>query len=548
MRRKTVKRFLAGSLAVVMSIALAGCGNSGDSGSSGSSGSSSSGSSSSGSSGSSGGEASGDGNQIVKFSMMNYTGGNASDVPKTTLVEEAVKEMVKENTGLEYEADMQYVHMGDYAEKLKVLMAGGDIPDVVHCGWFGMAEVNKYGAQGLYVDFTQYKELMPNLFSMLEKDSTFAERGFSDDGKLYILPDIVMTKGGSYDSYSCGGFRKDILDKHNLPVPTTLDELYEVASALKKEYPDIYPIMTLEEWEPLENAVFHSYGIASNNGNYFNGQEFVYSALQDGYKESVEYLHKLYAEGLIAPDYQIHTSDQGMAAIANGEAFLIPQIWNGYPSQWAEEYPDQEWVLVPILGNQTGTMAPFIYHPTSDDYSLSSGYFTIISNNSPVKEDLMKIYDQYFTEEQSILRAWGIEGVTYENGEDGERHLIDKEKYRDVNTGTNPSADNRVGNVELSSTTKIYYNGEMQEEYLYNFWRNVYTDKLDVPYYKSVTLSEDENEEYANIMTAVDTYVDEQRAKFITGERSMDEWDAFIEELQGMGDIQRALDIRNSKL
>lgn len=527
MRSKKVKRLLAGSMAVMVSLAGCGGGQGKDTGSEKSS--------------------KGETDGVVEFSILDYTGGNVNDVPETTLVEEAIKELVKKNTGLEYKADKQFVHMGDYKDKLKVLMAGGDIPDVVHCGWFDMAEVNKYGDQGLYVDFTEYKDLMPNMFKLLEEDSTFAERGYTADGKLYILPDVVNTKGGKYDGLACGGYRKDILDKHNLSVPTTLQELYEVASELKKIYPDIYPIMTLEEWEPLENSVFHSYGIASNKGAYFNGEEYVYSALQDGYKESVEYLNKLYTEGLIAPDYQVHTSEQGMAALANGEAFLIPQLWNGYPSQWSEEYPDQEWVLVPVLGNENGT-APFINHPTEDDYEFSSGYFTVISNDSPVKEELMKIYDQYYTEEKIMLESWGIEGETYEIGEDGEPHIIDMEKYQDVNTGTHASADLRVGNVELSKPTKIYYNGEEKEELLYNFWRDIYTEELSVPYYKEVTLSTDENEEYANIMTAVDTYVDEQRAKFITGERSMDEWDAFIEELQDIGDIQKALDIKNSKL
>lgn len=529
MRNKKMKRFLAGSLAVLMGASMIGCGGSVDSKETGKS------------------NANGENSNKISFTKLDYTGGNVSEVPETTLVEEAIKEMVKENTGLEYEADKQYVHMGDYADKLKVLMSGGDIPDVIRCGWVSMSDINKYGDQGLFVDFSQYKDLMPNLFEMLEKDSTFAERGYTAEGKLYILPEVTMTPGGEYNGSACGAYRKDILDKHNLPVPTSLEELYEVASALKKEYPDVYPIMTLEEWEPLENAVFHSYGIASNKGAYYNGEEYVYSALEEGYKESVEYLNKLYTEGLIAPDYQIHTSEQGMATLANGEAFLIPQAWNGYPAQWAEEYPDQEWVLVPILSNENGT-EPFITHDIVDDYKFSSGYFHVISNDSPVKEELMKIYDQFFTEEKVMMEAWGIEGETYEIGEDGQPHIIDIEKYQDKNTGTRASSDNRVELVELTDTTKIYYKGEIIEEKLYNFWRDIYTEDLKVPYYKEVTLSTDENEEYANIMTAVDTYVDEQRAKFITGERPMDEWDDFIEELQGIGDIQAALDIKNSKL
>ena len=78
--------------------------------------------------------------------------------------------------------------------------------------------------------------------------------------------------------------------------------------------------------------------------------------------------------------------------------------------------------------------------------------------------------------------------------------------------------------------------------------REIATPELENSFSQSVTLSTDENEEYANIMTAVTTYAEEQTAKFISGARSLDEWDAFIEELQDMGDIQKALDIKNSKL
>ena len=484
--------------------------------------------------------------KTVSYTMMDYIAGNASDVPETTLVQDELNKMIEEKLGYKVEVEHQYVHMGDYAEKLKVLFAGGDIPDVVHCGWYEMSEINKFGEQGMFVDFTEYKDKMSNMFNTIAKDSTFESRGYSTDGALYIAPDAIIKKGGNYDSYTCGAYRKDILDECGLTVPTTLDELYDTAVALKEKYPDVYPIMTLEEWEPLENAVYHSYGIGSHA--YFNGEEFVYAAFQDGYKDAVEYLNKLYTEGLISPDYQTHTSEQGMAAVASGEAFLIPQIWNGYPAQWSTEYPDQEWVLVPVLSNDEVSNPPFIYHPTSDDIEASSGYFTVISNKSEVKDELMQIYDLYYTEEFMMTKAWGIEGVTYEYDEEGEPHIIDKEKYSDVNTGTNSASDSRIDNVELATSTKIFYQGKMREDKLYNFWRDVYSEEVETPYYDSVTLSTDENEEFANIMTAVDTYADEQTSKFITGARPMEEWDAFIEELQGMGDIQKALDLKNSKL
>lgn len=484
----------------------------------------------------------------ITYSRLSYIAGNAADVPESTLTQDAFEELVKEKLGYEIDVKEEYVHMGDYKEKLKVLMAGGSIPDVVFCGWFPMSDVNKYGDQGLYVDFTQHKDLMPNMFNTIGKDSTFADRGYSAEGKLYIAPAVINMPDASYDLYTCGAFRKDILDQHGLKVPETLDELYHAGVVLKEAYPSVYPIMTLEEWEPLEAAVFRSYnmGVSDSSSVYFNGSEFVFAPFEHGYRESVEYLNKLYSEGLIAPDYQMYTSEQGNAAIAKGEAFMIPQAWNGYPSQWNEEHPDQEWVLVPGLSN--GENEPqFIYHPSDDTISASSSYFTVISNKSPVKEELMQIYDLEFTPEVMEMRSWGIKDYSYTEDANGELHII-KDKFQDPNTGTNPANDTRIGQKELAAPTKIFYGGQMREELLYDFVRNVYTDSIKSPYYDSVVLSTDENEEYANIMTAADTYANEQKSKFITGARSFDEWDTFIEELRKMGDIQKALDIKNSKL
>ena len=49
-------------------------------------------------------------------------------------------------------------------------------------------------------------------------------------------------------------------------------------------------------------------------------------------------------------------------------------------------------------------------------------------------------------------------------------------------------------------------------------------------------------------MTPVETYAKEQKTKFIKGERSFDEWDQYLEEINKMGDIQAAMELYNSKL
>ena len=50
-----------------------------------------------------------------------------------------------------------------------------------------------------------------------------------------------------------------------------------------------------------------------------------------------------------------------------------------------------------------------------------------------------------------------------------------------------------------------------------------------------MTQTTDEARELSQLQTQVETYGDEMMFKFITGERSLDEFDAFVEELKGMG-------------
>ena len=66
--------------------------------------------------------------------------------------------------------------------------------------------------------------------------------------------------------------------------------------------------------------------------------------------------------------------------------------------------------------------------------------------------------------------------------------------------------------------------------------------------YEYPTLTEDESNEVADIKTPVDTYMKECMYKFIMGDMDIDaEWDTFMTELQGYGDMDRACEILNSK-
>lgn len=62
---------------------------------------------------------------------------------------------------------------------------------------------------------------------------------------------------------------------------------------------------------------------------------------------------------------------------------------------------------------------------------------------------------------------------------------------------------------------------------------------------QSVTLNTEENEAYNSKYSDIATYVEENTTKFLTGDKSMDEWDSFVQALWDMG-LQDCIDAYQS--
>ena len=63
----------------------------------------------------------------------------------------------------------------------------------------------------------------------------------------------------------------------------------------------------------------------------------------------------------------------------------------------------------------------------------------------------------------------------------------------------------------------------------------------------NLTLTSDEGERVASIMSDIDTYVTENQAKYIVGDQSMDSFDSFLETVKSMG-IDEVIDIYTDAL
>ncbi len=210
----------------------------------------------------------------------------------------------KTNVHVEFEA----VKDGDWKTKLNLMFASGDYPDVIIRG---EVDVEEYGvAQGILVPLDDLiPQYMPNYFSRLSMNNANASIP-SSDGKTYYIGNLTA-QNVNHD----GNFfiNKAWLDKLGLEVPTTIDELTEVLRAFKNGDPngngqaDEVPMNAADLTHQTQGVYTHfaNFGVPLN--------KFVYAAIDandkvyfpgyaPGFRAACEWLHTLYAEGLMDPE------------------------------------------------------------------------------------------------------------------------------------------------------------------------------------------------------------------------------------------------------
>lgn len=229
------------------------------------------------------------------------------EAPENTKIQEEWIKLCEEKMGRDLDITFEYIHTGDYTEKLQVINAGGELPDILTC-YSTTSEVDakqmvdEYGSKGLYVNLADYMDQMPNYKHYLDLDPSSQKTLFTPEGNIYGAYNLNISHIGTAHGAESTmmAVKNSVLKELNLEVPTTLDEVYTVAKAIKDAGISKYPIVQLEEWQNPEDVVFRAYHTAQNR--YYDGTEFKYGPISDDYKAALQYLNKIYTEGLISPD------------------------------------------------------------------------------------------------------------------------------------------------------------------------------------------------------------------------------------------------------
>ncbi len=224
-----------------------------------------------------------------------------------------------------------------YADKLRMLFAANDLPDVFETWW--NEEIIQQGTADLSV--AEVRSHMPTYWKALSKfagdsglDLELTLQRYQRDDVLKHYPMVWPAANHGY------GFlwRADYLDELGMVPPTTLQEWEDVFAAYKSRYPDRYSYGTrFHAFYRAFTAVTHGFGLAS--GRFLKkGSNLVYSQAQPDMVEALRVLRRWYAAGYLDPDFL--TVDGESEPFESGVAIVRGWVHPRLPVDHPDFMPD----------------------------------------------------------------------------------------------------------------------------------------------------------------------------------------------------------------
>ena len=483
--------------------------------------------------------------------------------------------------------ELEAVDNGTAGERATQLLLSDDVYDLM---WVGIStsDIMRYGVDaGELLDWTPYlnEETMPNACKAREDYPDAFVASVAPDGKMYTLPYI---RGAVYDN-NTGAFSASIrvninrewLKAVGLEMPNTLNEFLNILRVFKEKDPGNVGdalIPCIDNQNKIKDYLWNALGFYACTGTEVYGTAFaikdekvVLPAYTQEAKLFMETLKAMYEEGLVSPDYFTldQTANRGIVSEKRvgvfGDSTLQP----------AENNWQEWWALSPLASSVNDLRVAAI------NFGYSIGSYASAATKYP--ELVAAITDFFYSPEGAMLYGSGpmkgtpeaeIEGChpwwinedgmvvndliesnptyTLTNGNTAYYYIagrFDNNSYRYTYAGVEHETVTRVikdaitgREVNAPVTTEAIFLDDNWD----HRWRVSQTsameDYLTFIRLPSVYLTSEQEEELTDLRMAIEDYITQETPKFITGARSLDEFDAYQNELKNLG-IERYIEI-----
>lgn len=275
-----------------------------------------------------------------------------------------------------------------------LLASTGDLPDVIPI--LTSSNIIPLAKQGFLADMN---ELLDKYASPLLKYVVYDEvmtttnnKAYADsmyNGKLYALPQGLDLECANTDTLI---FRKDLLDKLGMDVPSSIAEMDKVFAAYKASNPSKY-CLYLRNWCMELPQFWQAFGVSTMPTDIYKVDgKYVFGCTQPGAKEGLAKLREWYQKGYISPTFT--TEEDRTTATISGKYLAT------YNGDWGSMYmyqtaaksnPSAQFVPMDYLEGSTGPNFIPIGTPWPSCVSAKSKYKeAIMMEASAVAESYLR--------------------------------------------------------------------------------------------------------------------------------------------------------------
>lgn len=499
--------------------------------------------------------------------MISYPANTESDPNKRTIFKR-----LQEQTNVEIK--WTAIQGDQWADKITLNMSDPNkLTDFIFTAGFSDSNLLKYADYGAIIPLEEYIDnYMPNLKSVFDKYPEYRTMCTDVNGHIWSLPWIEQLGSEKTAIQTIGNMsfiNKKWLDFLKLDIPENIEEFEKVliafrdhASELQKEFGiegSIIPMSCIVndgDQDPaiLINGFGEGYGDADKDRHIAvtENQKVICSAVQEGYKDGIQWLHKLYEEKLIDP-----------------EAFT--QEWSTYVSKgksgrygvcfsWDVANIDnlQDWVPLPVLTADTTNLTP-------GNGSFTSGFdrgrcvVTSVAENPAL---VCAWLDQMYAPLQSPQNNWGTYGEDdkfdiFEMGENEDGEPMLKHAPLGDESPVEVREAEAVGGplAVLDEYYGKYVTCPDDAQYRLDWIKEYFTPDMHTSYvYPNVFMSREDTEKLSNLQADIQKAINAKKSDWIMNGFNDKDWDKYLDSLEAYGLseylqlFQKYLDNYNTKL
>lgn len=473
---------------------------------------------------------------------------------------------IEEDLNVDIEFDILPADANDAKTKLSVQAnGGGEMPDIIMMG-LTSTEIVQYGQAGVFIDLKDYiadSSLMPNLNAIREEHpedmETIMKAITSPDGGVYSLFDW-RPEDWNQTPFRCW-INKTWLENLHLDMPATTEEFKAVMEAFATQDPNgngIQDEIALTGSNALwggytpnfliNSFVFYNGGLALDEKD---GSTVIAPFISDGWRDALAYMNELCEMGALDP--AMFTMDATMCqGLLDQDPNVVGCVCAGGWGYWNGGLDSENFKEFDLLGPLKGPEGVAY----GLQYTYSPGRIFFVTRSCEDPELAMAVGDWFYQLEHSLIPRYGEEGVDWS---------IDE---ADTSTRTALYASEGY-ECKIAILDNIW--GSVQNK----MWQGVGPQYVHADFFRGrdslakgddtrdgdfrakgyalygdahpallpeLMYTQEEVEAIAEIQTNIMSYVDGQLAEFVTGNRSLDEWDQYLADIEAMG-LQEWLDV-----